>query len=119
MKMPRASEAVVPRSKVAEYLLALHHPVGGSKARFFHRHGFQAADPDRLTEALVGLALAGLALAPVRAARITPYGTKYVIRGEIRTPRRSAIWIESVWIVSPPDLRPRLVTAYPAAPPSP
>ena len=113
-EMPRASDALVPRAKVAGYLLALHHPIGGSKARFFHQHGFRAAEPERLAQALLSLALA-----PVQSRRITPYGTKYVIRGEIPTPRTATVWIETVWMCSPPDFRPRLVTAYPARPPAP
>ena len=52
MKLPRANQARVDESKVAEYLLARDHPDGGSKARFFERFGFHAAEWIVLSAAL-------------------------------------------------------------------
>ena len=40
MKIPNANAAFVPPEKLTGYLLALAHPVGGPKARFFRAHGF-------------------------------------------------------------------------------
>lgn len=40
MKLPHVESAVVPERKITHYLLNPAHPAGGSKARFFLRHGF-------------------------------------------------------------------------------
>lgn len=44
MTVPDAEDAVIPPEKLDGYLLALSHPVGASKARFFRAHGFDNAD---------------------------------------------------------------------------
>lgn len=109
MAIPNAEDAVVQHEKLTTYLLALSHPVGGSKARFFRAHGFCDENVDLLAERL--RRFAGGRPSSVRA---NPYGTKYVVAGDLQTPRGTVVQIETVWIVEPPDDRPRLVTAYPA-----
>lgn len=52
MAIPNAEDAVVQHEKLTTYLLALSHPVGGSKARFFRAHGFSDENVDLLTERL-------------------------------------------------------------------
>jgi hypothetical protein len=53
MKLPNAQSAIVPERKVTHYLLNPAHVAGGSKARFFLRFGFAAAEWRQLAEALL------------------------------------------------------------------
>ncbi len=48
MKLPNAQLATVPEPKITQYLLNLGHPIGGSKAALFLRHGFTVEDWRRL-----------------------------------------------------------------------
>ena len=48
----------------------------------------------------------------------SPYGTKYIIDGGLTTPNGVSAEARTVWIVEVDDVRPRLVTAYPASPAS-
>ena len=109
MTVPNAENAVVPLNKLTTYLLALSHPVGGSKARFFRSNGFDDGNIDVLADGLRAV-VNGTA----SSVRQSPFGTKYVVVGGLPTPRGTIVQIETVWIVEPPDDRPRLVTAYPS-----
>ncbi len=110
MLVPNATRAVVPAHKLTAYLLALAHPVGGSKARLFRAHGFD----DHNVEALVA-GLLGIVTGAASSARPGPFGTKYTVVGELATPRGTAVQIETLWIIEPHDDRPRFVTAYPSS----
>ncbi len=109
MKIPNADAAFVPPEKLTDYLLALAHPVGGPKARFFRVHGF---DETNMAELEAGL----LAIARSADAEGTesPHGAKYVADGSLPTPTGRSVRVRTVWIVEPADPRPRLITAYPA-----
>jgi hypothetical protein len=109
MTVPNAENAVVPTHKLTTYLLALTHPVGGSKARFFRAHGFGDHNAGLLADGL-----RSIATGVVSSARPSPFGTKYVVAGELPTPRGTVVQIETVWIIEPPINCPRLVTAYPS-----
>jgi hypothetical protein len=52
MKLPNAQSAIVPERKITHYLLNPAHPAGGSKAAFFLRFGFTAAQWEQLAGAL-------------------------------------------------------------------
>ena len=108
MKIPNGIHAVVPLEKVVGYLLALVHPVGGAKARFFRAHGFDEATSAVLEEGL--LSIARRADASVIEG---PYGAKYVADGDLLTPIGHLVRVRTIWIVEPTDPRPRLITAYP------
>lgn len=108
MTVPNAADAIVPAEKLTTYLLALSHPVGGSKARFFRAHGFDDRNADVLAAGLRGI-VTGVA----SSVRSSPFGTKYTVVGELATPRGTVVIIETVWIIEPHDDRPRFVTAYP------
>lgn len=109
MTMPNAAEAVVPPEKLTGYLLAVTHPVGGSKARFFRAHGFDDETANDLADGLRAIALSDTA-----SARPSPFGTKFVVAGDLPTPRGTIIHVETIWIIEGEDGRRRLVTAYPA-----
>ena len=110
MTVPNAENAAVESSKLTTYLLALSHPVGGSKARFFRAHGFNDDNTDLLADGL-----RAVVTGTPSSVRPSPFGTKYVVVGDLPTPRGTIVQIETVWIVEPPDDRPRLVTAYPSS----
>ena len=108
--MPDASRAEVPREKVAGYLLNLEHPMGASKARFFRAHGYRPDDPEVLAADLLRLASRDFV-----EKKSSPFGEKYVIRGETVAPRGTSLRVETVWIREPAARGPRLVTAYPCS----
>jgi hypothetical protein len=108
MPIPNATEAIAATEKVRDYLLNLEHPDGGSKAIWFQSLGYTRDRWHELESDLLTLAAACKEFATVQ----TPFGVKYVVKGQIgRTPWRSAS-VLAVWIVGA-DRRPRLVTAYP------
>ena len=110
MKLPNAAEAFVPPEKLTDYLLALNHPVGGPKARFFRAHGFDETNTPELASGLLAIAR----VAEVQVI-VSPHGTKYVADGELPTPRGPIVQIRTVWIVEPAQPRPRFISAYPLA----
>ena len=109
MQLPNASVAYVPLRKLTAYLLSDTHPVGKEKALFFQRIGFQKDQPEKLQEALLEVARMGKVSNVVH----TPYGTKYVVDGELRTPMSRSVRIRTVWIIESNKKNPRFVTAYP------
>jgi hypothetical protein len=109
MKIPNAAAAFIPPDKLTGYLLALTHPVGGPKARFFRAHGFDETSTAELEAGLLAIARR----AEAEAAE-SPHGTKYVADGRLPTPGGRGIRVRTVWVVDPTDPRPRLITAYPA-----
>ena len=52
MRLPGAEKAVVPASKIVNYLLSTTHRAGKSKAAFFGAYGFSASQWQVLAEAL-------------------------------------------------------------------
>jgi hypothetical protein len=109
MDMPERDNALIPRAKLTDYLLSPTHPVGGPKARYFLALGFSPAAPEVLERALLGVARTGV----VRQVSEGAHGTKYVVDGRLTTPSEVVADVRTVWLVEPPSLRPRLVTAYP------
>jgi hypothetical protein len=109
MKLPRAAEAVVPRAKVEQYLLNPGHPVGGSKADFFHHFGFRREDWSALADALKQHAFDHT----VASRSEDEDGATYLVEGPLSTPSGRAPQIRSVWRVDAGELAPRFITAYP------
>jgi len=109
MKLPNCEHAYVPRAKLEGYLLALAHPVGGVKARFFRSLGFHEGNTHLLEQELLMIAAAG----DVEEIVPSPHGTKYVVDGRIRTPGGRVARVRTVWVVDVGREHPRLVTAYP------
>ena len=109
MKLPYRDKVIIPRNKLVKYLLSETHPVGSTKARFFHGLGFNDTNVDELEKALLKIARAN----DVKNERRFEYGINYVINGTIETPSGKIVMITSVWFVSNAKNRPRFVTAYP------
>jgi len=98
----------VERSKIEDYLL---HPVKGrGKAAFFEAFGFSLADWQGLRDALLEHADTH----PVTEAVVSPWGTRYSVRGGLRTPDgRQPPIVCSVWQADRGGVSVRLITAYP------
>jgi hypothetical protein len=109
MKLPNAQTATVPEQKVTHYLLDPAHPAGGSKARFFLRFGFTAAEWQRLAEAL----LRHVRENEVAAMDQTAHGARYVVDGPLIAPDGSRLNIRSAWYIAVEGGAPRFVTAHP------
>lgn len=92
-----------------DYLLSETHPVGSTKARFFHKLGFNKTNVDELESVLLKMARTN----DVKSKREFEYGVNYVIDGIINTPSRKKVAITSVWFVRTAGSRPSFVTAYP------
>jgi hypothetical protein len=110
MKLPNAQLANVPERKITQYLLNPAHPAGGSKARFFLRFGFRAAERQKLAEALNR----DVRENEVTTMQKTTHGTRYVVDGPLTAPDGSRLNIRSAWYITlGGGAGPRFVTAHP------
>lgn len=99
----------VDRHKVVDYLL---HPTNGrGKAAFFEAYGFALERWEELRDALVEHATAW----PVAEVVVSPYGSRFLVRGALRTPSGREPWplVCSVWQADNSDAGARLITAFP------
>jgi len=101
--------ALVERDKLEAYLLALDHPRGSSKARYFARAGYSRGDWWRLRADLLRAA----ATATPSQAYSTPYGEKLIVPLEFIGPTRRRLHLVTVWVRPTVQHSFRLVTAYP------
>jgi hypothetical protein len=109
MKIPYASSAVVSDRKITGYLLNPAHPVGGSKALFFIRHGFSPEHGGDLKSAL----LRHLAENEVAGQEQTRYGTRFVVDGPLHAPDGTVLNIRCAWYIDSQAETPRFITAHP------
>lgn len=109
MKLPNYDKAIVPREKIVDYLLSHAHRDGRSKAAFFTQFGFSADVWQTLVESLLRHA----AEHEVAKVETSPFGTRYVIEGDLRTPDGRTPLVRVVWFVDDGADTPRLATAYP------
>lgn len=109
MKLPGANKAVVAERKVTAYLLSRTHPTGRHKARWLISHGFAAEAPGVLVEALKLHATTH----ELASTEMSPFGTRYVVEGELVTPDGQSPRARSVWFIEADDDTPQFVTVYP------
>jgi Domain of unknown function (DUF6883) len=109
MKIPNASQVVVPQAKVVDYLLSETHVVGRHKAVVFRAYGFAAANWELLADALKRHALQH----EVAKEEISPYGRRLVVEGIMEVPDGQSPSIRTVWFLRNEETTPRFVTAYP------
>lgn len=109
MKTPNASEAVVPEEKLLGYLLSTTHPIGAAKARFFRAHGFDESNVELLERALLAL----VRNEEATSSEKSEYGNKYIVEGNLESPRGGSVKVRTVWISERDEDPPRFVTAYP------
>ena len=110
MILPSRDQAFISKQKLKEYLLSETHIIGKAKAKFFRSIGYSEKNANELAKALLMIAKSN----EVTQEIITPYGTKYIVEGEISPPSGNIVRILTVWVIELNDRRPRLVTAYPA-----
>ena len=106
---PLPPDRRINRSKIEDYLL---HPINGrGKAAFFQAYGFSLAAWEALRDALLEHAETGHLTESV----VSPYGTRYIVRGGLRTPdgRNPQPVVCSVWQADHGAAGVRLITAYP------
>lgn len=111
MKLPRNREATIAASKITGYLLSETHPVGSTKAKYFRALGYSEENADQLREALVRIAATG----DIAKEIVTPYGTKYVVEGDLVTPIERRVRVRTIWMARADEDILRFVTAYPAS----
>ncbi len=109
MQLPDNSNAYVSMSKITDYLISETHAIGKSKAKFFRSLGFDEENVGRFIQGLIRIAQTE----SVTDVSETAYGKKYVIDGDLETPKGDMIRLRTVWIIETGDFVPRLVTAYP------
>jgi hypothetical protein len=108
-RLPEAEHAFVEPAKLTDYLLNPDHPIGGDKAVFFSRFGFNRDGWTLLESALLAHAREGA----VVDERQTPYGRHYTVEGRLRTPDGRDPVVRTAWMVALGEWRPRFVTAHP------
>lgn len=109
MNLPNSKKAYVPKEKLLGYLLSETHPVGKSKARFFHKLGFNETNVDKLEQSLLSIAK----INDVENVKEISYGVNYIIKGSIKLPSRKAATVKTVWFIESGKTSPRFVTAIP------
>ena len=109
MMLPNYENAYLPDSKLTGYLLSETHAVGKAKGKYFRSLGYTENNVDQLKEDILMIAKSY----EITNKFETNFGLKYTIIGRLSTPNGSVVRITTVWVVEPPDDRPRFVTAYP------
>jgi hypothetical protein len=108
LKLPNCREAVVPESKILDYLLCATHPVGRDKALFFSAFGFARERWQELAIALKAHAVNN----EISSAEDSEWGKNYAIVGKLECPDGREPRVTSVWFVEHGGTVPKLVTAY-------
>lgn len=98
----------MPREKIVDYLLSLAHRDGRGKA-IFSSLSFSIDAWQTLADALRHHA----AVHDVAKVESTPFGTRYVVEGELAAPDGRTPLVRVVWFVDTGEETPRLATAYP------
>ena len=109
MKLPNREKSYIPQPKLTNYLLSETHAVGKSKAVFLRAIGFSGNNVSDLEGQLLEIARTE----DVIEVKETPYGTKYIVDGNLLAPISRIARIRTVWIIEAGDDRPRFVTAHP------
>lgn len=107
-KLPLSEGLFVESSKITDYLLNLDHPVGGAKAKWFLKNGFNVKEVDICSEALKTHARSR----PVVEVSQTDFGKKFRIECSLEAPKGETSCLRAIWIIEG-EAAPRLVSAYP------
>jgi hypothetical protein len=103
------NRAAVAERKVRDYLLSRTHPTGRHKAVWLLAHGFTPEAWAMVAEALKLHAAAH----EVTSVEESPFGTRYVVEGELVTPDGHNPLARTVWFIEAGEDIPRFVTVYP------
>jgi hypothetical protein len=112
-KLPNLENAVLRPEKIVNYLLAVDHPQGRSKARFFTQFGFSLDEWEALGAALHLHAFQWDVIETVE----NQFGKKYIVEGPISTPSGRRPNIRAVWFIGNGSEVPEFVTAFPGKEP--
>lgn len=96
LELPNKSKAHIPLRKLVDYLLSETHAIGKSKAKFFRAVGFSESTVGDLEEGLLDIAQTG----QTRERVDSPYGTKYIVEGSLKTPSGAIVQVRTIWIVN-------------------
>ncbi len=108
-QLPNVRQARVDREKVVNYLLAIAHPDGQSKARFFIKHGFSVESWEELAGALRKHGAMNSVVDVVESW----FGARYVVEGDLLSPDGRNPRVRTVWMIEKGSKSPRLITAHP------
>jgi hypothetical protein len=111
MKVPNYENANVSRQKIVNYLLSFTHRDGRAKAQFFSKFGFVAENWEAMAEALKQ----HVAVHHILRIEPSPFGTRYIIEGELECPDGRTPRVRSVWFIAAGEEGPHFVTADPRA----
>ena len=89
MKLPNHQKAYISEDKLKNYLLKDTHPIGRSKSKFFNHFGFNDSNIKLLKKRLLEMVHKNDVIEELSS----PYGVKYIIDGEMRTPTNHHIKI--------------------------
>jgi hypothetical protein len=109
VKLPNHERTVISQTKLTGYLLSFKHRDGRSKAEFFTQLGFTIESWEELSEALWRHAADN----EIVKIEDSPFGTRYIIEGELLGPGGKMAVIRSVRFIEAGEQIPRFVTAYP------
>ena|SRR6266404_2678266 len=109
MKLPNAEQATVSEEKIVRYLLNPAHPVGGSKAALFLRHGFSVANWAHFASELRRHASKN----EVSETEKTKHGTRFCLDGPLPAPDGTILNVRTAWYIDAGAVTPRFVTAHP------
>lgn len=109
MKLPNVKSAMVPKSKVADYLLSPVHHRGKDKAVFFATFGFARERWKELREALRAHAWEH----EVSKQEESVFGVRYSIDGIMLSPGGDRLNIRTAWFIDKGGSVPRFITAHP------
>lgn len=109
MKLPNSDKVIISQTKLLDYILSETHSTGKFKAKFFRDFGFNETNVNLLKKALQRIAQSFDIKEEIKIL----YGTKYIIEGEIISPKGRIIFIRTVWIIEINQNQPRFITAYP------
>jgi hypothetical protein len=108
VKLPNVERAETPKEKITGYLLSITHRDGRHKATFFMAHGFSVEAWETLAKALREHAAEN----EIAKTEQTPFGTRYIVEGPLKTPDGRNPMVRAVWFVEWGETIPRLATAY-------
>jgi hypothetical protein len=108
MKMPNNDQSIVADSKITDYLLSETHEIGKHKADFFKRFGFDISDIETFRNSLIQHSIER----DIEQTKSSPFGNKYELKCEIKTPDKRNPCVITVWIVENGEESPKLVTAF-------
>jgi hypothetical protein len=110
MKMPNNELSIIDDRKITDYLLSETHETGKHKANFFKRFGFDLTDIETFRDALLNHSFER----EIEGNKKTPFGKKYKLKCEFKTPDERNPCIVTVWIIENGEESPKFITAYPA-----